>query len=60
MKDKVIFVDFINKSRKVTPYDKPGFKGFFSSLWRKLKKTILFTNKSNKTKSHKYNYKRTM
>ena len=60
MKSKVIYVDFINKSKKSTPSEKVESRNFITLLWRKLKRTILFTSQPIRNTNNNYPFKNMM
>ena len=60
MKSKVIYVDFINKSKKSTPSKKSENKSFITVLWEKLKGTMIFTTQPVKNTSRTYTNKNMM
>jgi hypothetical protein len=60
MKNKVIYVDFANRTIKSGAIEKLSTKSFITTLWYRLKNTFAYTKDSQKTRTQAYNYKNMM
>ena len=57
MKSKVIYVDFINKAKKSTPFEKSDHKNLLVAIWQKIKSTFIFNCETTKNINHSYTFK---